>query len=341
MKSREKVSIVIPVYNAEKYLRECINSLINQDYENIEIILVDDGSKDSSPNICDEYANKDKRIKVIHKENGGVSSARNAGIDASAGEWITFVDADDMVDNNYVSYLIELAVKNDSSISLTTYPKKFTQFEKENNFTNEEKIITISGKDAAKMMLYYKIVISSWNKMFNKKFLEKNKLLFEKDLSYGEGFEFVIHSMINANKVTISNKKIYNYRVDNNCSAMTVFKEKLVTGSIDSQNRIKERIINKYSNKVELAEMLEAWNYSNWHTHCDCLNTIYGSKANKSNRKMMKQISKVCKKEAKVVFNKNVPKKDKIKGILYLLSPRLASSLINKMRMRKFTNIKG
>ena len=87
--------------------------------------------------------------------------------------------------------------------------------------------------------------------------------------------------------------------------------------------------------------MLKAWNYANWHTHCDCLNTIYGCKAYKNNKKMTKHISKVCKKNAKVVFDKNVPKKDKIKGLLYFLSPRLASSLINKLRMRKFTNVKG
>ena len=101
----EKISVIVPVYNVEKYIGECIKSIINQDYENIEIILVDDGSNDKSGEICDEYTLKDKRVKVIHKENGGVSSARNRGIESSTGEYIAFVDGDDYVTKDYVSYL--------------------------------------------------------------------------------------------------------------------------------------------------------------------------------------------------------------------------------------------
>ena len=92
-----KFSIIVPVYNVEKYLKECIDSLINQTYKNIEIILIDDGSPDNSPQICDEYAKKDSRIKVVHKENGGVVSARAAGVDVSTGDYFVFVDADDWV----------------------------------------------------------------------------------------------------------------------------------------------------------------------------------------------------------------------------------------------------
>ena len=87
-----KVSILVPVYNVEKYIEECIESLINQTYENLEIILVDDGSPDGCPGICDEYASKDKRIKVIHKQNGGASSARNLGIENAQGQYVYFVD---------------------------------------------------------------------------------------------------------------------------------------------------------------------------------------------------------------------------------------------------------
>ena len=92
-----KISIVIPVYNVEKYLQECVDSVVKQSYKNIEIILVDDGSKDNSPKLCDELAKTDDRIKVIHKENGGVSSARNVGLANAEGEYIAFVDADDFV----------------------------------------------------------------------------------------------------------------------------------------------------------------------------------------------------------------------------------------------------
>ena len=91
------ISVIIPVYNVEKYLRKCLDSILKQTYKDVEIILVDDGSKDASGAICDEYANTDVRIKVLHKENGGVSSARNVGLCLATGEYVTFIDADDCV----------------------------------------------------------------------------------------------------------------------------------------------------------------------------------------------------------------------------------------------------
>lgn len=100
------VSIIVPIYNAEKYLEKCIESIVNQTYTNIEIILVDDGSPDNSAILCDEYAEKDGRIKVVHKANGGVSSARNAGLDIAQGDYVSFVDADDWIEPNYCSALL-------------------------------------------------------------------------------------------------------------------------------------------------------------------------------------------------------------------------------------------
>lgn len=102
----ELVSVIVPVYNVEKYVGECIESLMSQSYENIEIILVDDGSTDSSGQLCDEYAQKDKRIKVIHKENGGLSDARNVGIDSAAGMYYSFVDGDDFLAEETISQMI-------------------------------------------------------------------------------------------------------------------------------------------------------------------------------------------------------------------------------------------
>ena len=101
--STPKISVIVPVYNAEKSLCRCIDSILTQTYQDFELLLIDDGSKDSSGAICDSYAAKDSRIKVFHKPNGGVSSARNLGIDNAQGEWLTFVDADDWVEENFLS----------------------------------------------------------------------------------------------------------------------------------------------------------------------------------------------------------------------------------------------
>ncbi len=110
------VSIIVPVYKVESYLQRCLDSIVNQTYTNLEIILIDDGSPDNCPQICDEYAAKDKRIVVIHKENGGLSDARNAGLDICQGEYITFIDSDDWVADEYVATMINLALENNAEI---------------------------------------------------------------------------------------------------------------------------------------------------------------------------------------------------------------------------------
>lgn len=108
MENEPLISIVVPVYNVESYLVNCVSSIIEQTYKNLEIILVDDGSTDKSKKICDDLAKKDKRIKVIHKDNGGLSSARNAGIDVAKGEYIGFVDSDDKINKNMYRILLKI-----------------------------------------------------------------------------------------------------------------------------------------------------------------------------------------------------------------------------------------
>lgn len=103
------ISVIVPCYNVEEYLPKCIESILNQTYRNLEILLVDDGSPDNCGRICDEYAAKDSRIRIIHKKNGGLSDARNAALDVMTGEYVTFIDSDDYVSDDYVEYLYPLA----------------------------------------------------------------------------------------------------------------------------------------------------------------------------------------------------------------------------------------
>lgn len=115
------LSVIVPVYKVEPFLKRCVDSIIHQTYKNLEIILVDDGSPDNCGAICDEYANKDDRIKVIHKENGGQSSARNVGIAIAKGDYIAFVDSDDWIDSDMYETLIGLAEKYDADIAEGSY----------------------------------------------------------------------------------------------------------------------------------------------------------------------------------------------------------------------------
>lgn len=111
MSQETLLSVIIPVYNVEEYLAKCVDSILNQTYRNLEVILVNDGSKDGSGSICDDFVQKDSRVRVIHKENGGLSSARNAGMDAAKGEYISFIDSDDWIETDSYEHLLGLMEK--------------------------------------------------------------------------------------------------------------------------------------------------------------------------------------------------------------------------------------
>lgn len=117
----ELITVIVPIYKTEKYLQRCVDSIINQTYKNLEIILVDDGSPDNSGQICDLYAKLDKRVKVLHKKNGGLSDARNAGIDIAQGEYISFLDSDDWIDERYIDRLYQLLINSNSDISVCNF----------------------------------------------------------------------------------------------------------------------------------------------------------------------------------------------------------------------------
>lgn len=174
IQSHPIVSIILPVYNTEKYIRTCLDSVLEQSYKNIEIILINDGSEDMSGNICDEYAKKDKRIKVIHKQNEGVSTTRNIGIKNATGTYICFADSDDILQNDYVEYLLTMITDNQVDIAVTT--SFFTTFGGK-QIANDT-IQIVNGEDAALKILYYHIPIGCYCKMFKKELLRKKNIYF-------------------------------------------------------------------------------------------------------------------------------------------------------------------
>lgn len=162
------VSVIIPIYNVEKYLNRCIESVMNQTYKNLEIILVDDGSPDQCGNICDEWALKDSRIKVIHKENGGLSDARNAGMNIAVGEFIAFIDSDDVVHSLFIQYLLETMLEQNADIVECGVRK----FSTEINFPLKDKGNTIffTKIEALRELIFDGDIRQHvWNKLYRKK----------------------------------------------------------------------------------------------------------------------------------------------------------------------------
>lgn len=209
------ISIIVPVYKVENYLNDCLLSIINQSYNNIEIILVDDGSPDNCPALCDRWAQKDARIKVIHKENGGLSSARNAGIESAKGEYIAFVDSDDFIASNMYEDLYEAIIRTQTDIAISkiqnyfedghTSPFKSTKW----HYTIDKEII-LERTEYLHLCLSTKIETSAWNKLFKRKLFD-NVRFSEGRLA--EDYLIMYYILKNVNKVVYLNKIHYNYRI--------------------------------------------------------------------------------------------------------------------------------
>lgn len=168
------ISVIVPIYKVEKYLTICVDSLLHQSYGNLEIILVDDGSPDECPAICDQYQNKDNRIKVIHKKNGGLSDARNAGLDIAQGEYVAFVDSDDFIDEDYICKLYDALQQNRASIAVCGI-----QIIDESNKVTEQIYVTqdkkqelYTGRDYKKELQGEWVLVTAWGLCMMLKFLK-------------------------------------------------------------------------------------------------------------------------------------------------------------------------
>ncbi len=208
-----KISVIVPIYKVERYLRQCIDSIINQTYSNLEIILVDDGSPDNCGIICDEYAKIDKRIKVIHKENGGLSSARNAGLDIATGEYIGFVDSDDYIDKTMYEELINSIKKYDSDISTGMFFNKYRFFRK--NSKGFDKELVFKGKDKfINTKVGYKcIYFNVWSKLYKREIFDN--IRFPEGMCFEDSY--IIYEILDkAESISYVPKYLYYYRIRKN-----------------------------------------------------------------------------------------------------------------------------
>lgn len=223
-KERPLVSIIIPVYNVERYLRECLDSVIHQTYGNLEVILVDDGSTDTSSFICDEYAALDSRIKVIHQKNKGLVGARKTGISAATGDIAAFVDSDDWLDLDMYERMVKEMIESEADIVTSGLIREY-----EKHFINDEEAVkpgVYSGDELEKTIKsnmidekdFFRSNISMhiYNKLFERKLLLKNELLLPEDISVGDDGACVYPCILDAKKVAVISKCFYHYRIRNN-----------------------------------------------------------------------------------------------------------------------------
>jgi glycosyltransferase involved in cell wall biosynthesis len=227
-----KFSIIIPVYNIQDYINTAIDSVLNQDYSNYEMILVDDGSKDKSASICDKYADKYRNIKVIHKKNGGLSSARNQGILAATGDYIIFLDGDDFLSSSSLRNFNDIIEKNPNVDIITG---KLIKYYKDNQYTTEsfqykENYSYIKGIDVLEK-LFEDIPVIIWSacrSIYRREFIVENSFYFKEGIT-SEDLELVPRIFVKANCVAFNNEPFYYYRLGRNNSIInTVSKKRFI-----------------------------------------------------------------------------------------------------------------
>lgn len=242
MKKNPLISVIIPTYNFSKYIVKCIESIQAQDYTNIEIIIINDGSTDNTQEILDHLQSKDPNLKIINKKNEGVSIARNVGIENAKGEYIVFVDGDDYLSKDAISYLTSLVVSTSSDFGVST--KCFTK-EKEFQVEKEDMDI-LTPNDAVALLLSPALIVGCWNKIFKKSLLIQNNIRFNPELFYGEGLRFINQVAQKSNQIVVGNRKVYFYRRNNYSSATSAFN------------------IEKFQNGLKSIELIEKDIPTNW-----------------------------------------------------------------------------
>lgn len=214
----DKVSIIVPVYNVEKcMLIQCFDSILDQTYKNIELIIVDDGSNRDIADLCDEYRASHSHfdIKVIHNENGGASIARNTGIDISTGEYITFVDADDWIDDDYIEQLHNKIVKLNADIVMCSRVLEFKSNSKRDPFFDQDIIFDNQNKRNLIRKSITTGVAGTWCKLYKSTFLKKNNLKYDENLRRTQDIIFNLYAFQAADIIGYFNISIYHYRMQN------------------------------------------------------------------------------------------------------------------------------
>ena len=210
--TEELISVVVPIYKVEKFLPTCIESIIRQSYRNLELILVDDGSPDSCPSICEKYKQVDSRIKVIHKKNGGLSDARNAGLKIAEGKWITFIDSDDYVGADFLRVLYTVAVLNEADISICDYN---TVLDNNGHETKSTSVLGLNNVECLESIYHPKIhgmEFVAWGKLYKTTLFKKNSIEYPVGKIHEDVFT-TYKLVYTASQIVFSNYIGYFYRI--------------------------------------------------------------------------------------------------------------------------------
>lgn len=244
-----QISVIVPVYKVENYLHRCIDSILVQSFTDFELLLIDDGSPDNCGKICDEYAAKDGRVRVFHKPNGGVSSARNLGLDNAKGEWVAFIDSDDYVAVDYLEELVSFERKTGSE--LVTISTKIDD-------TN--KSLTLSNNQFSLLFSKYKFInfCPPWGKLFVRELISKQNLRFNTQVHLGEDVMFVLLYLLSIEKITLLLSNKYHYeleRPDSLTKAVNSYDTELA--GKDEFDRISDLIISSFTLDMQAKDVLD------------------------------------------------------------------------------------
>lgn len=243
-----KFSIIIPIYNAEKYLDECLNSILSQDYKEFEVIMINDGSNDNSDKICQSYCIRDSRFKLVNQKNSGVSSARNKGIKLAKGEFIIFIDSDDVLIDSALKTIEENIFDND----LLCYGYSKCYLDREEDFLLKNYKFK-NKMDYIKSIIYNQEIGGFlWNKCFKREIITNKNILFDRNLHYCEDLLFVSEYLNNSKKVSYVPKILYKYRMRRSSVSFNLFSEKNA-----SILKSYEKLINKYKNYDNIENRLK------------------------------------------------------------------------------------
>ena len=253
-----KVSVIVPVYNVEKYLERCLESLINQTYKNIEIIAINDGSTDNSLKILKKYEAIDLRIKIIDKNNEGLSQTRNVGINLATGEYITFVDSDDWIELNFLENMINLMKFNNTDVALSSYYREYTEKVMNKNLGFQDTVVF--NHNDVRSKLYRRMIgpigdelknpenldslITAWGKVYKTSIIKENNINFiDTDIIGTEDLLFNVYVFNYVNKAVLINKPLYHYWKGNINSLTSGYKKNLIDKWTKKHSLIKKFLI--------------------------------------------------------------------------------------------------